>query len=90
MFLSSSLFALTDFGQAASFMVIACFILYNNVNVSVSISVINGGVCWTGRLNVWGNRKEGDLMQLYKDCIHVVCKDISFIHLVNKLMKQTQ
>lgn len=37
---------------------------------------------------VSGNRKEGDLMQLY--IIHVVCKDISCIHLVNKLMKQTQ
>lgn len=37
---------------------------------------------------VSGNRKEGDLMQLYKDCIHVVCKDISCIHLVNKLMTQ--
>lgn len=39
---------------------------------------------------VSGNRKEGDLMQLYKNCIHVVCKDISCIRLVNKLMKQKQ
>lgn len=72
-------------------MIIACFIEYNNVNVSVSISVINGGVCWDWEAKcVGGNCKEGDLIQLYKNCIHVVCIDISCIHLVNKLMKQKQ
>lgn len=61
------------------------------MSVRVIISVNGGGKCWAERLNVFsGKRKESDLMKLDKNCIHVVCKDISSLHISFKINEAKQ